>query len=169
MKYFYSASQNAFTNDQVRGSYGVAWPADAVEVSEAAFRAFIGTPPAGKQLGPDKAGRPMWVNAGEGSGMTPAQQAELMAAWVSLLLDETARSYGYDNILSAVSWAGDSDGFLAAEGTTFKLWRSALWKAAIPLIAQVRNGERDIPIKVEFFAKLPAYKAPVGATPMKKD
>lgn len=169
MKHFYSAKHNGFLNGDTKGAYGIAWPADAVEVTEQQLRAFTGTPPAGKALGPDKVGRPMWVNAGEGSGMTPPQQADLMGEWVGLLLDSTAQLYGYDNIVSAVSWAGDSDAFLSMEGTTFKLWRSAVWKAAVPLIAQVRNGERDIPVKVEFYEKLPAHKAPVGAVPMKKE
>lgn len=63
---FFSAANNGFYNEKLKGSYYDkynAWPADAVELTEAEVAEFSsGTPPAGKMLGADSTGMPAWLD-----------------------------------------------------------------------------------------------------------
>lgn len=78
---------------------------------------------------------------------------------VQAMLDARAQQSGYDGILSAASYAGESTGAFAAEGAAFQTWRSAVWAACYAALGS--HGEGDpLPTMASFLAELPAYIAP---------
>lgn len=73
---------------------------------------------------------------------------------VQSYLDEGARALGYDNILSACSYASTPNSF-QAEGTSFLNWRSACWEHCNQVVIDVKAGNRAIPTREELIAELP--------------
>lgn len=87
--------------------------------------------------------------------------AELfLAAKVSLTLqvqahlDNTAASRGYDDVVSACSYAGAVNPF-QAEGIQFVTWRGNVWATCYTLLAEVQAGTRPIPTVAELLLLLP--------------
>lgn len=78
---------------------------------------------------------------------------------VQEVLDEEARTRGYDNILSACSYAGFVNSF-QAEGISFANWRSACWEHCYQVLNAVKANTRTAPTKAELIAELPARVAP---------
>jgi len=69
-------------------------------------------------------------------------------------LDKTAIEWGYDNMLSAVSYMTSNNPQFAAEGTALSNWRDATWEQ----VYTIEDGE--LPPSVEaFLAMLPAAPA----------
>lgn len=163
---YYSASKNGFFAGAIAGAYGINWPADAIPVTAEQHQTYTGTAPDGKQLGPDPEGNPIWVDSITRTGYTLLQQVANLKSWVQALLDSTAQLYGYDSILSAVSYAGDPVPAIAAEGDAFKAWRSQVWSTVNPTINTVLNGTTVVPLKSVFVATLPRYAAPAGSVPI---
>jgi len=85
-------------------------------------------------------------------------RADLTSA-VQVHLDETAKSSGYDNIVSACSYAGAANPF-QAEGSAFVVWRGAVWAACYAILAEVEAGSRAIPSAVELLTALPVLSLP---------
>lgn len=73
-------------------------------------------------------------------------------------LDTTAQASGYDSIISASSYAS-VPGTFQAEGIAFTNWRTAVWDAAIIILAEVEAEIRAVPTVQELIAELPAYIA----------
>jgi hypothetical protein len=72
-------------------------------------------------------------------------------------LDATALSYGYDNIVSAVSYADEpAVARYQAEGQAFRAWRSLCWAKCEEVLAAVKAGERDAPTHAQLIDELPA-------------
>jgi hypothetical protein len=69
-------------------------------------------------------------------------------------LDEAAQSHGYDNILSACSYAGFTNAY-QAEGIAFGQWRAACWRYAYDQLAAIQAGTRTQPTVDELLAELP--------------
>jgi hypothetical protein len=69
-------------------------------------------------------------------------------------LDSVAQAAGYDNIVSACSYAGYANSF-QAEAISFLEWRSACWDHAIQVLADVQNRTRTMPTVAELIAELP--------------
>jgi hypothetical protein len=75
---------------------------------------------------------------------------------VQAYMDAHARSFGYDNLLSVVSYADEpSVPRYQAEGLAFRAWRSAVWYACEQILGEVRRGERSAPTTDELLALLP--------------
>lgn len=75
----------------------------------------------------------------------PPTTDEIQAQIVGLTqrrLDLFAQTRGYDSILSAASYAGDSNLRLAKEGDYAKLMRSQTWETLYGLLAEVEAGTR---------------------------
>jgi hypothetical protein len=70
-------------------------------------------------------------------------------------LDAEARACGYDNIVSACSYAGAPNPF-QAEGVSFITWRGEVWAYCYAVIADIQSGARQIPTIAELLAELPA-------------
>lgn len=70
-------------------------------------------------------------------------------------LDAAAQALGYDNILSACSYAGYTNPF-QTEGQSFVSWRGAVWDYCYAQLAAVQAGTRTQPTVDELIAELPA-------------
>lgn len=91
---------------------------------------------------------------------TPEQiQAELTNA-VQRHLDSTAKTRGYDGILSLASYAPSTVPKFAAEGSAGVAWRDAVWAYCWGVLADVGNGLRQIPTAAELVAELPTMAWP---------
>ena len=64
------------------------------------------------------------------------------------LLDSKAREKGYDDILSACSYAGYENDF-KAEGEAFGIWRAKVWKYGYALLEAIGKGKRKLPESFE--------------------
>jgi hypothetical protein len=74
---------------------------------------------------------------------------------VQLHLDANAQRLGYDGILSASSYAGDSNPTFASQGATLKKWRSDVWAACYAILAQVQAATLAAPTIKELIVMLP--------------
>lgn len=78
---------------------------------------------------------------------------------VRTYLDQTANGFGYDSMLSAVTYAADpTNPTWQAEGVALRGWRSAAWTAAYAY-----TGAADIPDPDECLTKLPTLASIAGA------
>ena len=69
-------------------------------------------------------------------------------------IDEVAQSWGYDNMISAVSYVGSNNPQYAADGTALSNWRDAVWTKAYTIEAGT------LPATVnDFLIQLPAAPA----------
>jgi hypothetical protein len=69
-------------------------------------------------------------------------------------LDSTAKAKGYDNIVSACSYAGAPNPF-QSESIAFITWRGDVWAYCYQELAKVKSGERPIPDLQDFINELP--------------
>lgn len=86
-----------------------------------------------------------------------AVQIRRKTALVQNYLDTTAQEKGYDNILSAVSYAGSGHPVYDSEGVAYKFWRSDCWDAAFAILDAVFAGSRTMPSDTDFLAELPVF------------
>lgn len=70
-------------------------------------------------------------------------------------LDSTARSRGYDSMISACSYASGTHPKFSVEGQDCLAWRSAVWETAFQIMTDVRAGARPLPTLQEVMAELP--------------
>ena len=76
-------------------------------------------------------------------------------------LDTTAKSYGYDNINTAISYAEEpSVPKFQIEGKAFRAWRSLFWAKVNEIKNEVLDGERDIPSIEEIISVSPVLDLP---------
>lgn len=80
-----------------------------------------------------------------------AQFTKAVQKW----MDAKAQERGYDNIISACTYADSTDEKFAAEGKAAKQWRDKVWRHCYDVVAQVVSGNRDIPTVSELLAELP--------------
>ena len=69
-------------------------------------------------------------------------------------LDSVAQGRGYDNILSACSYAGAPNAF-QAESQAFIVWRADVWVACYQIMVAVESGTRAVPAVDQLLAELP--------------
>lgn len=69
-------------------------------------------------------------------------------------LDAKAKTRGYDNIISASSYAGYANPF-QAEGQVFLKWRGDVWAYCYRELAKVSAGTRIAPTESQLIAELP--------------
>lgn len=81
---------------------------------------------------------------------------------VQVHLHERARTLGYDNILTAVTYADEpAVPKFQMEGQALRRWRSLVWQHCQTLMAQVVAGEAPAPTIDDLVAGLPAFVPPV--------
>jgi hypothetical protein len=109
-------------------------------------------------------------------GDIAATEAQISAAAQSLLeptiisavqslLDSTAQSKGYDNIISACSYAAQAVGQpFQAEGAAFLAWRSTVWNTAYAMLAQVSAGTITMPTVAQALMLIPTFVDPSTTT-----
>ena len=80
-------------------------------------------------------------------------------ARVDATLNTTAHEHGYDNINTAVSYAGYENKF-QAEGISFGKWRSKVYEWGYGLLEKIMRGELDIDKTNidEVLQAMPAYQ-----------
>lgn len=74
-------------------------------------------------------------------------------------LEAAARGRGYDNIVSACSYAAAANSF-QAEGIAYLNWRAAVWQHCYQVLADVQAGARAAPTAAELIAELPVLVLP---------
>jgi hypothetical protein len=114
-----------------------------------------------------------WVAAGHQpaapSTPTPQQQMQfsIQAAALQLqqLLDLMAQSWGYDNVVSAISYLASGNPRFRAEAQAMLDWRDQVWSWAETLELDVQNGIKSLPATMaEFLAQMPAPPARPSVT-----
>lgn len=83
---------------------------------------------------------------------------ELAAQYESAVqahLNFAARERGYDNILSACSYAAGDHPRFSVEGKDCIAWRSAVWEKAFLILSAVKNKVRPLPTIQEVISELP--------------
>jgi hypothetical protein len=70
------------------------------------------------------------------------------------LLDSTAKSWGYDSLISAASYYNSSNPQFAAESKTLVNWRDALWTAAYAIDAGIVANAQPLPDSMDAFLAL---------------
>lgn len=88
----------------------------------------------------------------------PLSAEEIIARLTAAIqkhLDDTARTRGYDGILSACSYATDINPPFAAEAQACVNWRSAVWSFSYGYMAEVQLGQHPIPTAEELISMLP--------------
>jgi len=73
---------------------------------------------------------------------------------VQSYLDGEAQKLGYDNIVSACTYASASNPF-QEEGQSFVSWRGNVWKTCYQILEDVEAGIREVPTEAELLAELP--------------
>lgn len=76
--------------------------------------------------------------------MTSVELVEAFKEKIQEVLDTMAREKGYDNILSACSYAGFDNPF-RAEGEKFGKWRSEVWSKGYAILKDITEGRRKLP------------------------
>lgn len=106
------------------------------------------------------AGETLPEPATQGTLPTQEQRQAAMVAAVQEYMDAKARSWGYDSIFTAVSYAPfpSEDPQMArfhAEGIALGQWRSAVWAGCFAIQADVVTGKRPEPTLQELLDLLP--------------
>ncbi|MES2587022.1 MAG: hypothetical protein V4536_08895 [Pseudomonadota bacterium] len=100
----------------------------------------------------------------DGSFIAPALtaeqiQAQTIATYQSAaqnLLDSVAKSWGYDSVVSAASYASSTNAQFKAEALALITWRDEVWGSAYALLASIEGGKKSAPKSVDdFLAGLP--------------
>lgn len=101
--------------------------------------------------------------------VTPKPKEETDKVWlrrktavIQKHLDDKARERGYDNILSAASYATSPHPRFGPEGTAYRDWRDSCWETGYDLMAEVAAGTRPMPSDEELIALLPVLTLPVS-------
>lgn len=74
---------------------------------------------------------------------------------IQKFMDEQAQAAGYDDLISACSYAAAANPY-QAESQGFLVWRGAVWDYAFTELQKVQTGTRTQPTIAEFIAELPA-------------
>lgn len=96
--------------------------------------------------------------------LSEEQRQALLTSAVQEFMDAKARSWGYDNIFSAVSYAAfpsedPQAALFQVEGTALGAWRSAVWAACYAIQKAVNAGARAEPSIGDLLAELPLAPA----------
>jgi hypothetical protein len=107
----------------------------------------------------------IWLS--EGNTPEPAdlpsmeQLLKLNISAIQLEMDIQAKLKGYDNILSASTYAVQSQGtHFQAEGAAFVEWRTKVWAEAYAVLADVEAGLKPLPTASESVAAMPILVLP---------
>jgi len=91
---------------------------------------------------------------------TPEQIQQRMTGLMQAHLDDTAKTRGYDGILSLCSYTGSANPQFAAEAKAGMAFRDAVWAYGYQVLAKVQAGARAIPTDEDLLAELPAIEWP---------
>lgn len=133
-------------------------PDDAVEITSEQHAALIEGQSKGKHIVADANGHPVLQDP---PAPTAEQIVATIAAAVQAHMDATAKTAGYDNIASAVTYADEpAVARFQTEGRAFRAWRSLVWAACYQLVGEVNAGTREPMSADQVIAELPAFALP---------
>jgi hypothetical protein len=131
--------------------------ADLVEITPEEHVALLEQQSQGYEIKPGPDGRPIL----EPRTPAPADAQKTLEGAAQAHLDAQARSLGYDDIKSAVTYADEpAVPKFQAEGQALRAWRSLVWAKCYEILAEVQGGLRPIPTMDELLAELPAFSMP---------
>lgn len=123
----YSKSTGGFYSTAIHGSN---IPPDAVDISDQQYAALIAGQASGKSIQPNESGFPILRDHTAQTQLTDEQLALESVAEMQRRMDTYAKSWGYDDIKSAVGYVGDPFPQFDAEGVVLRNWRSTVWQWA---------------------------------------
>jgi len=91
---------------------------------------------------------------------TPEQIKKELTDAVQQHLDNTAKTRGYDGILSLASYATSTNPTFSAEGQAGVVWRDAVWAYCYQVLADVQTNNRPVPTAEALIAELPTIAWP---------
>lgn len=91
---------------------------------------------------------------------TPEEVIAYLTGVVQQHLDNTAKTRGYDSILSACTYAADVNTKFKAEGQACANWRGAVWSTCYAIAAEVQAGNRTAPTAASLITELPSMVWP---------
>lgn len=101
----------------------------------------------------------VWLAGGNTPSPIPGPTAEEIKATLSgavqYALDAFARTRGYDNIVSACTYAASKVASFAAEGQRCVDLRDTHWATCYTILAAVQAGQRSVPTVAELLDELP--------------
>lgn len=104
----------------------------------------------------------LWLAKGnKPDPLPPPDIAGIVVAMVQSKLDEFARSRGYDDVLSACTYAASAVPKFKAEGAYAVQARDAHWGTCYQILADVQAGRRALPTVQQVLAELPPLVWPV--------
>lgn len=93
--------------------------------------------------------------------LTQAAQITAVTTAIQAQLDATAQAHGYDDCISACSYAAQAVGApFQAEGAAFLAWRSAVWAQAYVVLAEVQAGTATMMTPAQGVADMPPFVEP---------
>ncbi len=148
---FYSKATGGFYSTAIHGEN---MPADAVHVSAERYAELMALQSSGKRITADESGAPVAVDP---PAPTQAEKCKLAENAIQTMLDGAAQAAGYENIVTASSYASLPAGApFQAEGADFNLWRANCWAKAYEILGAVQAGARPEPTMDELLAEMPA-------------
>lgn len=93
--------------------------------------------------------------APEPTAPSPVDPVPVLVSALQGLMDAKARTYGYDDLKTAITYRGDPNPRFAAEAEGFFVWRSGVWTTAYAHLARVKAGEATFPTLDEAIAMMP--------------
>ncbi len=100
----------------------------------------------------------VWIVRDATDAEESAALDEIQASYESAIqshLDSTAQSRGYDNMISACSYASGTHPKFSVEGRDCLAWRSSVWETAFQIMTDVRAGTRPLPTIEQVMTELP--------------
>ena len=129
-------------------------PGDLVVVNDAVYEALRD-----KSVEPGPDGQPRAVEPAE---PTVEQLIGVLTDALQAEMDEKARTLGYDDIKTAITYRGDPNPKFASESEALFLWRSAVWTQAYALLDQVQQGLAQFPTVQEAIDMMPPLQIDVS-------
>lgn len=147
---FYSRTAGQFYTLHVHGGN---IPADSVEISDETYQQMLEGITAGKVVASTDDGFPILEDPPD---KTTVEVIQELVAQVQSHLDTQARSFGYDDIRTAVTYADEpAVPKFQAEGQALRAWRSLVWGKCHSLLDEVQSGMRGRMTPDQVVAELP--------------
>ncbi len=91
------------------------------------------------------------------AALQKAETVKRLTDAVQTYMESVARNKGYDNLLSACSYAAVANAF-QAESLKFIEWRSECWTTCHQVMADAEAGNIAVPTEAELVAMLPVFE-----------
>ena len=141
MSIYYSQTTNGFYDSSINSDI----PNDCVEISVEKHQELLTDQSNGKIITSDKNGNPIAIDP---PVPTREQTIVIYNRAVQNNFENVAKSWGYDSMISAVSYANSTNTQYKAEAEALILWRDSCWSMAY----EVEAGK--LPSSVEAFMSL---------------